>query len=69
MFNAFYFTATDKEFTYGVKDPKYLFHHEGTKNMPSRVVVGINNVRRKKLNDLVIAQIRRVKGKRARSKK
>jgi phage gpG-like protein len=69
MYNSIYYTATDKGFEYGIKDPKYQFHHNGTSRMPARVVIGIDNTRQKKVNDFVIAQIRRVKGKRAQSKK
>lgn len=61
MFNAVYFKATKTRFEFGIKDPKYQFHHFGTSKMVPRVVIGITQKRRKKLNDLVILQIRRVK--------
>ena len=61
MFNAIYFKANKKYFEFGIKDPKYMFHHFGTSKMVARVVVGITQERRKKLNGFVIAQIRRIK--------
>lgn len=66
MYNTIYYVASDKEFKYGIKDPKAIFHQYGTSRMSARVVVGITSERRKKANDLVIAQIRRVKSKRGR---
>lgn len=69
MFNSFYYVSSNQGLEYGIKDPKYRFHHEGTSRMPARVVIGITNVRRGKINDYVVAQIRRVKGKRNQSKK
>jgi len=63
MYNTLYYTATDKNFRFGIRDPKYKWHHFGTSRMAARVVVGFNSERRKKANELVIAQIRRVKGK------
>lgn len=61
MFNAVYFKAGRTNFEFGIKDPKYQFHHFGTNKMPARVVIGIPSNRRKKLNGFVMAQIRRVK--------
>lgn len=69
MFNSVFYVAEDKQFIFGIKDPKYQFHHEGTSRMPARVVIGITNDRRGKLNKLVTAQILRVKGKRAQARK
>jgi hypothetical protein len=69
MFNAFYYKATKTNFEFGIKDPKYQFHHFGTSKMPARVVIGIPNDRRKKLNNFIIAQIRRVKSLRSQRKK
>jgi hypothetical protein len=63
MFNTLFYVANDKGLTFGIKDDKYRFHHEGTTRMPARVVIGITDARRGKINQFVIAQIRRVKGK------
>lgn len=63
MYNSIYYVAEDKGFEYGIKDPKYRFHHEGTGRMPARVVIGITNERRGVLNKFVITQIKRVKSK------
>lgn len=69
MYNSIFYTADDKKFEFGIKDSKYQFHHTGTNKMAARVVIGITSARQKKANDFVIAQIRRVKGKRAQSRK
>lgn len=66
MYNSIGVNVTDEKFIFAIKDDKYKYHHTGTSKMPARVVLAITNDRRKKANEFVIAQIRRVKGKRAR---
>lgn len=61
MYESFYYKADKQSFEYGLKDEKYIFHHYGTFKMPARVVIGITQERRKRLNEFVILQIRRVK--------
>jgi phage gpG-like protein len=69
MYNSIYFKSSGTTFEFGIKDPKYQFHHFGTSKMPARVIVGVPQDRRKKLNGFIIAQIRRVKGLRQQRRK
>lgn len=61
MFNSFFYTATKKSFVYGLADPKYRFHHEGTSRMPARVVIGITSARKDKFNEIVILYLKRIR--------
>jgi hypothetical protein len=54
MSQSFYAVADKESLQYGLKDPKYKFHHFGTRRMPARVVIGDTNERRKTLNKLIV---------------
>jgi hypothetical protein len=60
MFNTLYYTATKDKLDFGIKDKKYIFHHEGTSRMPARVVIGITNERMGEINKFVLKHIRLV---------
>lgn len=64
MFRSMYFRVSKKDFKFGLKDEKYIYHHYGTNKMPARVVIGMNSERYKLLNQLVVLHIKRVKNKR-----
>jgi len=69
MKKSVYYEASARTFQFGIKDPKYQFHHFGTSRMPARVVIGMNDERINKRNELIIAHIRRAKAKSRRKKK
>lgn len=64
MFRSMYVRTNKKDFKFGLKDNKYIYHHYGTSKMPARVVIGMNSERYKLLNQLIVLHIKRVKNKR-----
>ncbi len=63
MFRSMYVKVNRKDFKFGLRDDKYIYHHYGTSKMPARVVIGMTNDRYKILNKLIILHIKRVKNK------
>jgi hypothetical protein len=64
MYKSLYYRADKKSFEYGINDFKYNFHHTGTERMPARVVIGITETRKEKLNKLIILYLKRVRSRR-----
>lgn len=66
MYSMIFYVATKNSFEFGIRDPKYKFHHEGTAKMPARVVIGITDKRKQRLNRIIIVYLKRVRSRRAR---
>jgi Phage virion morphogenesis family len=58
MSRSFYVDVDPKSMSYGLKDPKYIFHHYGTRKMAARVVIGDTNERRGKLNKFIVKYLK-----------
>jgi hypothetical protein len=58
MSKSFFVQTSKDSMEWGIKDPKYKFHHEGTSRMAARVVIGDNNDRRKVLNKMIVGYLR-----------
>jgi hypothetical protein len=58
MSKSFFVEVDKKSFSYGLKDPKYVHHHYGTRKMVARPVIGDNNERRGILNKMIVKYLR-----------
>lgn len=58
MSKSFFTEVTPKSLTYGLRDPKYRFHHFGTSKMVARVVIGDTQARRRELNKIIVQYLR-----------
>lgn len=63
MAKSFFYRANKQSFEFGLDDFKYKFHHEGTSKMPARVVIGISDERKEKLNGFIIAHMKRTRSR------
>jgi len=61
MVKAIFYIASKGQLEFGIKDKKYVFHHYGSKNMPARVIVGVNTTtRRKRLTKEITLYLRHI---------
>lgn len=65
MINSLKYKPGTMELTYGISDPKYGFHHDGTSRMPQRRIISEDKTDgREKLVEILRRYFKRVKSRR-----
>ena len=64
MTRSLFYKVSKIELEFGISDPKYVYHHYGTKKMPARVIVGVDTPTRMKfLNKRITVYLKNIKPK------
>jgi phage gpG-like protein len=58
MSKSFFTEVDNNSVVYGLKDPKYQYHHTGTSRLPARVVIGDTQARRGVLNKMIVKYLK-----------
>jgi hypothetical protein len=66
MINSLYYDVKKLELKFGIRDPKYIYHHEGTSRMPQRRVLSDDLTEgRELLVDILRKYFKRIKARRS----